>query len=244
MGRGALLKLMMAVLMAAAIPAIASTSLSRSRVVVREAEREGSIVVRNVDAAPALVQAWIDDGRSDLPPEQLATPFQLVPPLVRIEAESSQRLRVMVAQPQALRDDRESLYWLNLVEVPRRQAGTDADPADSGRAELQVVVRSRLKLIYRPAAISEPKNMAAGLTWSLSPDGRSLTVRNDSPWVISLARLSPEGAGDVDIGDGVVLPMTSRSFDLQPVRGMPLRLVYEWMDDYGAPRRETARITR
>lgn len=34
------------------------------------------------------MQAWRDDGRSNLPPEQIDTPFQLLAPVARTEADS------------------------------------------------------------------------------------------------------------------------------------------------------------
>lgn len=233
------------VLLLAGGTAQARLALSATRVVIDGSGREGGISVRNAGASPTLVQAWVDDGHAERSPEQLATPFQLVPPLLRIDAGGSRRLRVMVIQPDALPADRESLYWLNVVEVPRTAAVEGDATADGGAGELRVVVRTRLKLIHRPATVTgEAADAIRQLDWRLSPDGRLLSVHNPSPRVTSLSQVRAEGAGTVDIGDGVVLPGATRQFVL-PAGGSELgALALEWIDDHGTPAWASAALSR
>jgi chaperone protein EcpD len=56
--------------------------------------------------------------------------------------------------------DRESVFWLNVLEIP---------PKPVGKANhIQLTVRSRLKLFYRPAGLAgSPKAAVAQLRWRL-----------------------------------------------------------------------------
>jgi P pilus assembly chaperone PapD len=151
----------------AATDVMAATALSATRMVLREAEGSSSINVRNDDDAPTLIQAWIDDGRTQVSPELIDTPFQVVPPLLRVEAGASRLLRVQRVRPDALPGDRESLFWLNLMEIPRNLA-----------------------------------------------DGRI-------------------GESSLQLGNGVVLPMSSREF-LLSAPPTQARVDFQWVDDHGA----------
>ncbi len=225
--------------------AAATISLSATRVIVHGEEREGGLIVSNQDPLPALVQAWVDDGRPEQAPETIATPFQLLPPLVRIEPKGNQRIRVLVVRPELLPADKESLYWLNVVEVPRKEAGAEdasATGAPDFGAQLKVVVRTRLKLIHRPAGLKgEPADGVARLEWRSSADGRRLSISNPSLWVINLASIAPTGLiENAVLGDGSIAPQATRTFELaRPVQAGQA-IEFEWVDDHGVARKARA----
>lgn len=223
-----------------AMPLQARTTMSATRIVIAGVGGEGGLEVRNLDSQPALVQSWIDDGRADLPPERIDTPFQVLPPLARIEAQASLPLRIAVVRPAGLPTDRESLYWFNMIEIPR--ATPDAgDVATTTRAQLQLLVRSRIKLIFRPADLQgDPVRAIGQLRWRWSQDGRSLTVANPTPWVVSLNTVAIGDQAAAGLDDGSVLPQGSRTLDFPrpPRHGQAIE--FEWIDDWGAIRKATA----
>jgi len=226
--------LLVAWLMTCAFPAGAATSLSSTRLVILQSEGRGAISVRNVDPAPALVQAWIDDGRTDLPPEQIDTPFQLVPPMARIEADASLPLQVLIVKSDQLPTDREALYWLNVVEIPREDRASAA-ARSTENSMLNVRVRSRIKVIYRPAALQgQPADGIRRMSWTLSADGTTLTVRNPSPWMVNLAKVVVDGTGEATLDNGVVLPLSTREFELPAAQTGARHVAFQWIDDYGA----------
>lgn len=217
----------------AATDVMAATALSATRMVLREAEGSSSINVRNDDDAPTLIQAWIDDGRTQVSPELIDTPFQVVPPLLRVEAGASRLLRVQRVRPDALPGDRESLFWLNLMEIPRKAEGQRSSAAPDQANRLDIRVRSRIKLIYRPAVLESGKqDRLAQVDWMPAAQGRAVCVRNGSPWVLNLAdgRL---GESSLQLGNGVVLPMSSREF-LLSAPPTQARVDFQWVDDHGA----------
>jgi len=78
-----------------------------------------------------------------------------------------------------LPSDRESLFWLNIMEIPLK-------PEDPN--SVQFAIRQRLKLFYRPPALQGGSAEAVQqLVWS--SDGRTVTVNNPSAFHVSLVNL-------------------------------------------------------
>jgi len=140
-----------ALLLAWCTVAQAAMVLSQTRVVVSPDAPRAELVVRNADRQPLLLQVWVDAGQSrqtQAAPAQHATPFLIDPPVLRIEPGEARSLRVLLVNtPADLPTDRETLFWLNVLEVAAMPALSDHD------ARLDVSVLSRLKLFYRPASM-------------------------------------------------------------------------------------------
>ncbi|HGB6406542.1 TPA: molecular chaperone, partial [Salmonella enterica subsp. enterica serovar Oranienburg] len=88
-----------------------------------------------------LIQSWVDGGqKSD------RSPFIVTPPLFRINPGEENILRI-VRTGGFLPENRESVFWLNVKSIP----AMDSRAPDENR--LQLVVKSRLKLFYRPSGL-------------------------------------------------------------------------------------------
>lgn len=134
--------------MLVAAQATASISLSATRVVFDGAHKEANVIVRNGNQE-VLVQSWVDAG------DRAQAPFAITPPLARVLPKQEQLLRILY-EGQGLPTDRESVVWLNVQEIP--QASTQANT-------LQLAVRQRIKIFFRPANL--PGNaLLAPNNWS------------------------------------------------------------------------------
>ncbi|MGS9655264.1 fimbria/pilus periplasmic chaperone, partial [Salmonella enterica subsp. enterica serovar Infantis] len=81
-----------------------------------------------------------------------------------------------------LPEDRESMYWLDIISIP------SSNP-DYKLNTLMLGVKAEFKLIYRPKALTQnPDLVAARLT--CSRQGRTLTVKNPTPYYMIFATLS------------------------------------------------------
>jgi chaperone protein EcpD len=163
--------------------AVAGVVLNGTRFIYPAEAREMTVQVENVGDAPALVQAWIDTGDADKGPDDSEAPFVVTPPVSRVDPKRSQALRVMFSGS-PLPQDRESVFWLNVLDVP------PAPDAASGGPEsfLQVAFRSRVKLFYRPANLEGTANQApATLRWTR--EGGQLRVVNPSPYHVTLVEV-------------------------------------------------------
>lgn len=159
--------------------------LDRTRIIYPMGSREVSLQLTNEADSPRLVQAWIDTGDAQLPPEYSDVPFTLTPPIKRIDPGKGAPLRIVYQPSEAPvpMADQEALYWLNVLSV--RPSATDA----VGGNTLQWAIRTRIKLFLRPTALANSAQEAAsGLTWRLVGGRRTVVqVRNPSAFHVTLA---------------------------------------------------------
>lgn len=223
------------VLFAQAFDTQAAVVIGGTRVVFPAQSRDVSLKVENKGAEPALVQAWIDDGDDTSSPSTARAPFAITPPVFRIDPGHAHTLRIVHVGNEAPRD-RESLYWLNVLEIPPK-------PADAeGKNTLQFAFRHRLKLFHRPKNLpSPPERAPSGLRWSMQRAGGALRLRveNPSPYHVSFnaVGLSSEGKEptSLSLGGGMVGPGASLHFPVPVVGGGDgWKVHFVTINDYGA----------
>jgi P pilus assembly chaperone PapD len=136
---------------------------------------------------PSLTQVWVDDGRVQNQPEKDSAPFIVLPPIVRIEPGKGQSWR-LVFNGSRLPQDRESLFWFNLLDIP-------PEPKNGTAINyLQLAIRSRIKLFYRPAGVAAEKMAPENaLRWALAPTGNGLRVSNASARYITIDSITLNG---------------------------------------------------
>ncbi|MDC9788169.1 fimbrial biogenesis chaperone [Proteus mirabilis] len=202
--------------------------INGTQVVYPSEAGEVTVQITNNGKRAVLVQSWLDTGNKDETPDKITTPFALTPPINRVEAGKGQSLRISAINTSVLRQDRESLFWLNVLEIPGR-------PDKSGAQEnyLQLAVRSRIKFFYRPASLKDDIVKApTQLIWSATNKG--LTVTNPTPYHISLATIV---VGNKTMDVDMVSPQDNRTFEqIKVPKGSTI--VASWIDDYGSIRSE------
>ncbi|WP_343583440.1 fimbria/pilus periplasmic chaperone [Herbaspirillum sp.] len=214
----------------------ASVIITGTRVIYPADEKEVTVKLNNDGNVPALVQAWIDDGDSRIQAQTRAMPFTLLPPMFRLDPAKGQTLRMMYTQD-PLPADRESVYYLNVLEIPPRPK------ADDDRNLLQMAFRSRIKIFFRPKGLAGDANDApAKMTWSVVPGeegkGYALQADNPTPYHVNVTRAGVEVGGKLyESAPGMVAPFSKRAFALEGLSiqpPAPLRMQYETVNDYGA----------
>jgi P pilus assembly chaperone PapD len=73
-----------ALLAVTALPAWSGVYIYGTRVIYPAAQKEVTVQLMNQGDRGALVQAWVDDGDTQTPPEKLQVPFLVTPPVVRL----------------------------------------------------------------------------------------------------------------------------------------------------------------
>jgi chaperone protein EcpD len=176
-------------------PAHANVVIAGTRVVFPAKDGEVTVRLTNDSPKPALVEAWIDDGNPRSTPDQVETPFLITPPLFRMNAHKDQSLRILFTHSQKpLPGDRESVFWLNVLEIPPKPTG----PQAVDKNYLQLAIRSRLKLFYRPADLAgDPLKAPAALSFKAVADGtgQALQVHNPTPYYVTIVQLSVDVGG-------------------------------------------------
>jgi len=208
-----------------------------SRIVYPAKEREVSIKMNNIGDQPSLVQAWVDKGNERLTADKADGPFLITPPITRVEAKKGQTLRLVYTGDEAASKKQESVFWLNVLDVPPM-------PKDQDANFLQVAVRSRMKIFYRPDGLQGNPNQAAeALSWSVvqAGSGYAIRARNSGVFHVSLAAVQLTAGGKVYTvaKDNVkmVAPGSSVDLPLPGLTGLPgagAKVDYQWVTDYGA----------
>lgn len=215
----------------------ASVVIGGTRVVYPAQEREVTVRLTNQGKTPVLVQSWMDSGDEKSTPDTAKVPFTITPPINRLDADKGQALR-MVYTKEPLPTDKESLFWLNVLEVPPKAQPT------SERNMLQFAFRTRIKVFFRPSGL--PGNAAEAsdkLTWKLvgNKDGKGLAleVSNPTPYYVNFASVGVK-VGDRGIkeqGGGMVAPGASTTFPIKELTTRPsgdVRAQFTVINDYGA----------
>jgi len=224
-------------LSALAAPAQAAIVIQGTRVVFPADSREVTLRINNPSAAPVLVQSWVDDGHADVPPEQVRVPFVLAPSVSRVEPSKGMVLRISYTG-EALPADRESLFWLNVLEVPSKQEGAEN--------VLQFAFRSRIKVFFRPVQLKDVDAAAARLTWKLASvdrtdgkSGKQLAVQasNPTPYYVSFGFVEATLDGkSVLVPGGMVAPLATQTIvlpDTKPGNHAKASVRFEVINDYG-----------
>jgi chaperone protein EcpD len=219
-----------------AVPqATAGVVVNGTRVVYPAAKREVTISIRNASETPSLVQAWLDTGDPQSKPGEAKVPFVLSPPLFRLDPTKVQSLRLVYTRD-PLPQDRESLFWLNVLDVPPRGTANPDLPN-----QLDLAFKHRMKVFFRPPSLTgSAADAPAGLKWkALSSAGKVVGIEasNPSAYHVSLTQISATIAGQAVIAKAdMVDPFASRTFALPDPVTAPsgaIAVEYWFVNDYG-----------
>jgi len=202
--------------------------LDRTRLIYLASERDVSITLTNRADSPRLVQAWIDAGDAQLPPEESDVPFTVTPPIVRIDPGKGHALRIAVEPPPALAT--ETVYWLNVLSIRPSPA------AQTGNA-LQWAFRTRIKVFLRTA--QRPDGDQPSLRWRLTTS--RLEVHNPSAYHVTLSRvaLSVDGREYRSDTPPMVAPYATQAVPLNAALNTPTgqaTVRFSLLDDHGITR--------
>ncbi len=164
----------------------AAIALDRTRVIFDGSQSSVSLSVSNQNKQlPYLAQGWIEDEQGN----KIQSPLTVLPPVQRIEPGKPSQVKIQ-ALPVAktLPQDRETLYYFNLREIP---------PKSNKPNTLQIALQTRIKLFYRPAGIAMEKNAAPPQEqMTLSKQGDKYVVNNPTPYYITLVDASSKRGGE------------------------------------------------
>jgi len=204
-----------AVISAGTSVANAGVVIGGTRVIYDGNKKEASISVNNPDSTPYLIQSWIETQSGGAE----KAPFIITPPLYRLDKGQQNVERILLAgsAPQ----DKESLYWLNIKSIPS---------ATRGENTLQIAVKTRIKLIYRPASLkgTVPEQLADKLTWQRS--GNQIVVTNPTHYVMNFNEITVGGKKLDDAS--YVLPGSTAHFNL-PAGTSGGNVMFKIINDYG-----------
>lgn len=202
----------------------AAIALDRTRVIFDGGQSSVSLNVSNHNKQlPYLAQGWIEDEQGN----KIQSPLTVLPPVQRIEPGKPSQVKIQ-ALPAAkqLPQDRETVYYFNLREIP---------PKSDKPNTLQIALQTRIKLFYRPAAIAIAKNAPAPQEQlTLTREGNNYIVNNPTPYYVTLVDASnKKGGSGVKEFEPMMLPPKSKlplNVSASSVGNTP---VLTYINDYG-----------
>ncbi|KIV65463.1 Chaperone [Pseudomonas sp. FeS53a] len=220
-------------------PAFAQAGIviTGTRVIYPGEQREITVQLTNNGDVPALAQAWIDEKPDTDNVAKARSPFLLSPPVTRVNPGKGQSLRIRLIE-QGLPQDRESLYWLTVLELPPK-------PAEGSAAnKLQMAFASRLKLFYRPKGLGTLETGIGALQWKVQGD--ELVCTNPGAFHITFVGISLDGR-DVPLakGSAMVAPRETLRLPLKGRAPGSANAVVDFriINDFGADASHTARLS-
>lgn len=207
----------------------AAIVLDGTRVVFAAPAKEASIVVRNQGSEDVMIQSWIEP---DSKAAQNDVPFAITPSLVRLGGLKQQILRILY-EGQGLPEDKESVVWLAVQEIPQKSKLENS---------LQIAIRQRIKMFYRPANLpGKAADAAKSLQWKLVTQGGKpgLSVTNPSAFHVSFAGSNVtlrNGNSTYTAKAEMLAPGTTRVVDIKGLSGsLPAssKVEFRSINDYG-----------
>ncbi|MBP5089538.1 molecular chaperone [Pseudomonas chlororaphis] len=184
-----------------------------------------TVTLANEGNQAALAEVSLDWGENESESVQ-PLPLAISRPLLRIEAGKKANVEVFY-QGVGLPTDRESYLLLSVLDVP---------PAAKTPHTMNVALRHRFKLLYRPALQSTLDEAMAGLSWAVQKDSAGrLIAGNPSPYYLTLSDIETIGANGQLCGkpiEHLMLP----PFSMQPLdvsACQPASLRYQIVSDAG-----------
>lgn len=209
----------------------AGVSIDGTRIIFPSQSKSVNVQLSNADDKPALVQTWIDIGDPKTIPHADQVPFVLNSTLTQVEAKKAQIVRILALETAKLPQDRESVYWFNMLDI------TPEDPALKENNHLSVSLRTRIKLFYRPHQLAiSPVLAQQSVQFNYDQSTQTVKMHNPTPYYITVVQ--------VESGQNQAFASAENAIMLAPFTSTPLKdfkldaasqhIAYEVLNDLGA----------
>ncbi|CNI53733.1 fimbrial biogenesis chaperone [Yersinia bercovieri] len=203
-------------------PAVqAAVGLDRTRAIFNADSKSITLNISNENKQlPYLAQVWLEGEHQQ---KLVQGPLVVTPPVQRLEPGMKSMIRVS-STPDAnqLPQDRESLFYFNLREIPPRSDQPNV---------LQIALQTKIKLFYRPKGIVT----TPGAVWQdqliLHEEGSGYRIENPTPYYVTVIGLAGSQRQSEDEAFDVVMVSPKSSTQVKVGHYTTPYLTY--INDYG-----------
>lgn len=210
---------------------------SSTRVIYNENSKEKGLMLVNTNAYTVMAQLWSDDGSGDAEFEQSA--FAVLPSVFKLEANEIKGIRIIFNGMQ-LAKDRESVFWLNMYEIPA------VKKQDLEKDHLNLAMNTQLKIFYRPTQLEalNIEKLQKQLTFSIIQHDlkQSINISNPTAYyvnIINLNIINPQFSSLISNTQGnMIPPFSNKNYDILNndfINSDKNIIRYELLDDNGLP---------
>ncbi|HBE6106723.1 TPA: fimbrial chaperone [Escherichia coli] len=170
---------------------MAAFVLNGTRFIYEEGKKNTSFEVTNNADKAYGGQVWIDNASQGNGVYMVPQP-----PFFKVLPKQKQIIRIINTDTN-LPKDRESLFWLNVQEVPPKPEVMDGEGS-----VLAIAMNTRVKLIYRPSSVKDGRKDAEKHL-KLEQHGNDTWLKNPTPYYMAIVNVKHDGK-DVSLSDGVM----------------------------------------
>lgn len=209
----------------------AGITITGTRIIFPSNKNLVTIQLNNPSSMPALAQVWLDDGDEAQIPPAHRMPFIVTPPLAQIGPQKGQMIRILPKNIDHLAQDRESLFWFNVLDIPPSLENNEQN-------KLNISIRSRVKFFYRPYNLNMSQTEAfKKLDLKYSQHTKELTINNPSPYFINFFSIKYTHSNQNKIDNSAYMIAPYSTLKINPQISFKLsEIKYGIIDDYGANR--------
>ncbi|WP_369308852.1 fimbria/pilus periplasmic chaperone [Providencia rettgeri] len=206
--------------------ALAAIALDRTRVIFNGGDKTISLNIKNENKElPYLAQGWIED----IDGNKIESPLVVLPPVQRVEAGESSQVKIQsLPDVNKLPQDRESVFYFNLREIPPRSKEANV---------LQIALQTRIKLFYRPKGLYATRTDLEN-PWqekiTLTRKGDAYEVTNPTAYFVTIVDASSKVGGDtVSQFEPLMISPKSNGMLKGSASAMGAKPVLTYINDYG-----------
>lgn len=209
-------------IMVMTIPAAnAAVGLDRTRLIINGDKKSETLTITNHNKeAPYLAQSWVEDDSG----KKLENEFIALPPLQRIEPNSKGQIKVQTMAGSSHPQDRESLYYFNVREIP---------PKSKKPNTLQIALQTRIKMFYRPEALKLASGDVPQTALTLRREGDRYRIINPTGYYITIVNMSSNNAAsNNDFKSVMIAPKSSEIVEMSAAK-LGAQPVLTYINDWG-----------
>ncbi|MGX8898443.1 fimbrial biogenesis chaperone [Citrobacter werkmanii] len=161
----------------------AGVVINGTRIIYPASQAEVQVTLKNKDNDKRyLVQSWVSNV------DESKAPFVITPPIYKLEENRQTLLHVVyTGDKSALPQDRESLFMANVKSV------SAIPEALRDNNTLQLAIKTKVKLFYRPKALSDHAAKNAWQSLQFSHNNNQLVIKNPTPFYVTFGQLTVGG---------------------------------------------------
>lgn len=223
--------------------ALAGVLANNSRVIFNADDDKQTLMIANTNPYPIVVQTWVDNGDGS-PSVASSIPLFVTPSTFRLESKQVQALTI-IKSDEIKNQETESVYWLNLYEIP------PSDAVINDKPKVDLTMNTQHKVFIRPKSLEQyPDNIIDYLSFKVIQKGDSwqLLCKNTSKFHVSFTGLSVTSKGENPIFveqemDMMSSPQSERGYTLQHSPNEHSSEVnFNYIDDNGGMRKGTIKL--
>ncbi|MGR7641550.1 fimbrial biogenesis chaperone [Klebsiella aerogenes] len=198
--------------------------LSSSRIIYNENDKQVIYRIKNDNTtSPFLIQTWVSTYNSS----DASSDFIVTPPLVNLQPDAVNDLRILFSSSRPFANEHESMYRLNILSIPAVE--------NTGTSKVVLTSKASLKLIYRPLGLSSQGAKEAFNKLIVKQVQNKLILSNPTPYFINLREVSLNGrklSSEQFMKISTVSPFSSAELDNVMMKVKAFN--YSAIDDNGA----------